>query len=327
MQKKKKILLFLLLSIIAVLSLTGCSGDADGEDAKSKVSQELDYLDTKIAGMLNKLNNISLNNYTITSEEVSLTEPKSSQDSGGSEQQSGGASSEQEAQGISQNSSQGGSQGGGSQGQSSSQGGSGSQGGSSSQGSSKAGNVTAMQMETKTILNSDESDIDWNTIKTEVEILDEAWGVILLDLASLNVNNDDVLNFSATLNDCILSIKDEDKEKSLSNLAKLYSFIPKYETSISAANDKQIIKQTKSHIVNAYSVIEKDDWNGAKNSLSQAEETFKSITNDIDYIKNNEFKVNKTYVLLKELQNSLSHQDKKLFYIKYRNLIESVNIL
>lgn len=217
--------------------------------------------------------------------------------------------------------------GGESQGGGSSQGQSGSQGGSSSQGSSKSNNVTAMQMEAKTILNSDESDIDWNTIKTEVEILDEAWGVILLDLASLNVNNDDVLNFSATLNDCILSIKDEDKEKSLSNLAKLYSFVPKYETSISAANDKQIIKQTKSHIVNAYSVIEKDDWNGAKNSLSQAEETFKSITNDIDYIKNNEFKVNKTYVLLKELQNSLSREDKKLFYIKYRNLIESVNML
>lgn len=219
--------------------------------------------------------------------------------------------------------------GGESQGEGSSQGQSGSQGGSSSQGggSSKSNNVTAMQMEAKTILNSDESDIDWNTIKTEVEILDEAWGVILLDLASLNVNNDDVLNFSATLNDCILSIKDEDKEKSLDNLSKLYSFIPKYEASISAANDKQIIKQTKSHIVNAYSVIEKDDWNGAKNSLSQAEETFKSITNDIDYIKNNEFKVNKTYVLLKELQNSLSREDKKLFYIKYRNLIESVNIM
>ena len=323
MQKKKKILLFLLLSIIAVVSLTGCSGDADGEDIKSKVSQELDYLDTKIAGMLNKLNNISIQNYTITSEEVSLTEPKSSGSSGGNEQSGGGASSGQEGQGGSQGGSQeqGGSQGGGSQGQGSSQ------GGGSSQGSSKSNNVTAMQMEAKTILNSDQSDIDWNSIKTEVEILDEAWGVILLDLASLNVNNDDVLNFSATLNDCILSIKDEDKEKSLSNLAKLYSFIPKYETSISAANDKQIIKQTKSHIVNAYSVIEKDDWNGAKNSLSQAEETFKSITNDIDYIKNNEFKVNKTYVLLKELQNSLSREDKKLFYIKYRNLIESVNML
>lgn len=319
MQKKRKILLFLCLTIIAILSLTGCSGDADGEDVKSKVSQELDYLDTKIAGMLNKLNNISLTNYTITSEEVSLSEPKSGGSSGGNEQ-SGESGGQQEEQMGSQGSTQGGSQG-GSQGQSSSQ------GGSEGQGSSKSDNITAMQMKAKTILNSDESDIDWNTIKTEVEILDEAWGVILLDLASLNVNNDDVLNFSATLNDCILSIKDEDKAKSLSNLAKLYSFIPKYESSISASNDKQIIKQTKSHIVNAYSVIEKDDWNGAKNSLSQAEDTFKSITNDIDYIKNNEFKVNKTYVLLKELQNSLSHEDKKLFYIKYKNLIESVNIL
>lgn len=305
-----------------MLSLTGCNGDADGEDVKSKVSQELDYLDTKIAGMLNKLNNISLTNYTITSEEISLTDQASNGSSGGSEQS--GESSGQEEQMGSQGSEQGGSQGGG---ESGGQEQGGSQGGSDSQSSSKGDNITAMQMKARTVLNSDESDIDWDSIKTEIEILDEAWGVILLDLASLNVNNDDVLNFSQVLNDCILSIKDEDKTKSLNNLAKLYSFIPKYESAISASNDKQIIKQTKSNIMNAYSVIETDDWNGAKNSLSQAEETFKSITNDIDYIKNNEFKVNKTYILLKELQNSLSYEDKKLFYIKYKNLIESVNIL
>lgn len=95
MQKKKKILLFLLLSIITILSLTGCSSNANGEDIKSKVGQELDYLDTKITGMLNKLNNISIRNYTIISEEVSLTEPKSSGSSGENEQSGGGASSGQ----------------------------------------------------------------------------------------------------------------------------------------------------------------------------------------------------------------------------------------
>ena len=49
--------------------------------------------------------------------------------------------------------------------------------------------------------------------------------------------------------------------------------------------------------------------------------------NDIEYLKNKEYKVNKTYILIKELQNSISYKDKKLFYLKYRNLIESLNNL
>ena len=43
--------------------------------------------------------------------------------------------------------------------------------------------------------------------------------------------------------------------------------------------------------------------------------------------KKNEYKVNKTYILVKELQNSLNLQDKEVFYMKYKNLLESINTL
>ena len=47
----------------------------------------------------------------------------------------------------------------------------------------------------------------------------------------------------------------------------------------------------------------------------------------MEYMKDKEYKVNKTYVLIKELQNSLGYKDKKMFYIKYKNLMESINTL
>ena len=69
---KKRILYFLF--VIIIFSLVGCSNKPTKDDEKAKINEELNYLDTKIVSILNKLNNISLQNYTITSEEVNLGE-------------------------------------------------------------------------------------------------------------------------------------------------------------------------------------------------------------------------------------------------------------
>lgn len=300
MKKSNVIVIYLILSISFIFCLTGCDNQASTEDTKQKVTKELDYLDTQIISISNKLNNILIQNYTITSEEVTL-EKSSSGSSGG-----GQSSSQEESSG-------------GEQSQSSSQ----MQTGSDSQKS----NITTTQVEPKTVLNSNENDIDWNTIKNDIEVINEAWSVVILDLSTLNVDNNDVLGFSKALDDAILSIKDENKANTLANITKLYSFIPKFEREISAENSIQNIKQVKSYIINAYALVEQDDWTGIGTNISESEETFKNITNDLEYIKDKEYKVNKTYILLKELQNSLTYKDKKLFYVKYKNLIESINTL
>lgn len=182
-------------------------------------------------------------------------------------------------------------------------------------------------MENKSVLETDENNIDWKTIKSEIEIINEAWSVIILDLSNLNIDNNDILEFSSTLDNCILSIKDENKIDTLKNIAKLYSVIPKFERGISAENSTQNIKQVKSYTINAYSLVEQDNWAGIETNMSEAEKTFKNVINDIEYMKDKEYKINKIYVLIKELQNSLSYKDKKLFYVKYKNLMEGINTL
>ncbi|MDO5555192.1 MAG: hypothetical protein Q4G09_00620 [Clostridia bacterium] len=300
MIRNKIILSILFLCLINLIFLIGCSNKNDlEEDTKNKIVQELEYLDTQIISILNQLNNISLQNYNVTSEEVSLGKESGSSGSGGSSQSGQSSQGEQK--------------------QSSSQ---------SESGSSKEkSNITVTQMEPKTVLESDENDIDWKTIKNEIEIINNAWAVIVLDLSSLNVDSNDILGFSNTLDDCILSIKNENKVDSLTNLTNLYSFIPKYETFISAPNNNQNIKQVKEYIIRAYSFVEQDNWSEIESNINKCEETFKNILNDIEYIKNKEYKVNKIYVSIKEMQNSLTYKDKKLFYIKYKTLLESMNSL
>jgi hypothetical protein len=296
--KKTKYYILIFLFFIYLLFLTGCSNEETNQDIKKKVSQELEYLDSQIVSIVNNLNNISMQNYEISSEEVALGE-ESSNGNSNSQSQSNASEGEQK--------------------KSSSQ--------NQSEEDGKKSNITTTQMEANTVLDSDENNIDWKSIKTQIETINEAWTVVVLDLSNLNIDNNDILNFSATLDDCIISIKDENKVNSLTNIAKLYSYIPIFEKDISSENSTQNIKQVKSHIINAYAVVEQGDWVTVENNIVQAEKTYKNITTDIEYMKDKEYKVNKTYVLIKELQNSLEYKDRKLFYVKYKNLMESVNTL
>ena len=119
---------FFMLCIFFSLTLTGCSNETTTEDTKSKVSQELEYLDGKILTIANKLNNITLQNYTISSEEVLLGEESSG--AGQSSEQgnsSGGGNDSQQKQSTSQS--------GGEQ--------------------SKESNITTTQIEPKSILSID----------------------------------------------------------------------------------------------------------------------------------------------------------------------------
>lgn len=292
--------IFVVFTIISIITMTGCSKNDDKENLKDKVNEELNYLDTHIISMANNLNNISLENYKITSESVEVEEKSkkvSTGNTGGSQETATGQTGE-ESSGQSQSSQ-----------------------------NSENNNINTTKMEENAILDSNQDDIDWKTMKYEIENINQTWSVILLDLYSLNVSNDDIVAFSEILNNSIISIKNENKIDSLSNIAKMYSYIPIYEKAISAENSMQNIKQTKSFLINAYSFVEQGNWNEIQTNINECEKTFKNIVNDMEFAQKNEYKINKTYVLIKEMQNSLYLQDKEIFYIKYKNLLESINTL
>jgi len=293
---KKNTSSFLILFVFItsyIIILTGCNNNISDKDIKSKIEQELDYLDAKIVNIINKLNNISLENYVITSEEISLGEGNNSKSS--SSQGGESAEAQQESNGQSKIASK-----------------------------TEKSNITSTKMEPKTVLDSSENNIDWKTIKSEIETINEAWAVIILDLSNVNINGDDILNFSSILDECILNIKDENKENALINLAKLYSIIPNFED---ISSSRQKIKRVKSYIINANSFLEQNDWIAVEKNMVEAEKEFKNLTEDIEYIKEKAYKVNRTYVLIKELQNSLAYKDKKIYLLKYKNLMESINVL
>ena len=278
-----------ILVILIVMGLTGCESANNSEDLKQKVIQEIEYLDSSLINILNKLNNITLENYTVTSKKIITQEEKKTNQSG----EQGTGSDENSTQEDSEKSDT---------------------------------SVNIIEMVPNTILVTNREDVDWDSIKNEIELINSSWSVIALDFYNLIQDNTDILAFGDEINNCVISIKNENKEESLINMARLYNYIPKFLELISAQNSTQNIKQIKSKVIDAYVLVEREEWNSIISNLEKAESNFQNLINDIEYNRNNQNKVNKAYVIFKDLQSSIINQDKELFYMKYKNLIECLNM-
>lgn len=262
----------------------------------------MEYFSSEIIDLLNKLNNISLDNYTIISEEI-----KKPQETSGTSSSEGKSTSSLSQQ----NQKEGGDQ---------------TQSEDNSQSNSEK-QIVITNMERNSTLKNDTENIDWDFIKSEIELMNSSWSVLMLELYKANIPNDTINSFGDFLDKAILSIKNEDKISSLNNLTSLYSYIPQFLNTASPEKYRYNLENTKYNVLVAYSLVTQGDWNTSLAKLLEAETSFLTLFNDAEYIKNKEFKVNKTYMLIKDLQNSIIYTDKQLFFLKYKSIIEILKTL
>lgn len=289
---KKKEILFLVILLIMIFVLTGCKNKEENEELKNKVNASIQYLDSNLLAILNRLNNISFENYYVTTEKIRL-------DNNTKSTSSSSESSKSDTEGESSN----------------------------EFGKEKETTITVSDMKSKNILLADKNKIDWENIKAEIENLYSSWDSIIMDLYKLGINNEDILSFSSYLDEAILNIKQENKEASLINVSNLYSLLPVFLDSYTDDRTTINIKWTKAHIVKAYAFVGNKNWNQAITEIAQATDSYNSIMGDTDFINSKTYNINKTYVCLKELQNSSVKQDEDLFYIKYKSFMEEINLL
>lgn len=309
----------LIISSLIMCTLSGCD---DKDKTKEKVGQEVKFMENKIVSMLNSLNNIKFTNYVLVeknleSQKAEGEKSDTEQGSGGSQKMGGESEQSQEEGGSSGGSSSEGNSGGGSSS-------GGSSGSSSVEGSDTNSSGIQYEMQEKGILSNDES-VDWNSTKNEVENLYSIWSSIIVDLHSVNVNNEDILNFSNQLDDLIVEVQKEDKINITAMLANLYSYMPRYVEHYTDDSIQINLSYAKSYIISSYAYIEQDNWNEAKLRTTKAQEYFSNIINNVNE-KNveNQNKYSKVYVLMGEFNNSVDKRDKQLYYIKYRKLMEEI---
>ena len=317
---KKKILYFILFFIIVFITIMGCitNANSDSKNTESKEKAEIGYIESKLSTLLNSINNITFENYNISIKQINKQTESNSQSSGNesSNQQSGQQS---DGQGNDSNSSQasGGSQ--NSQGNSS---------GGVNQGNNSNGGETSeskqYKLERTGILTSEDK-VDWDNMKNETELMYSIIPTVTLDLYQKNVNQDDILSFNREVDKLTEVVDKEDKENTLKVLANLYSYLPKYSRVVSDEKESLLL-ETKSNVYYAYSLLETEDWNKIKEYVQKAIECYTRILNNIDDNNNNN-SINKCYILLNELNNAVTIKNKDIFLIKYKNLLEELNIV
>lgn len=293
----KKYLILFLCTIIFIAIIFTCVmvfSNSNSDSTKNKVIEEIDYIEIKLIGMLNSLNNIPFSDSILL--EKNNIKGQNNEQASESEDSSSSNSDSSNNTGSSSNNSQ------------------------SSNTESK--NYTSYNVETQNILVGLSDKIDWNYIKNAVEELYTTWPTIMIDFHSLNVKNEDILTFSNNLDTLILNIQKEDKKATLNSLSTLYSYLPIYISQISDNSEKINILYTKSYIIKSYVLLEDNNWNEMQAQITKAQEYFGLIINSVNTNKS-ESEINKTYILLNEIKNAIALQDKTLYYLKYKNLMEN----
>ena len=102
-----------------------------------------------------------------------------------------------------------------------------------------------------------------------------------------------------------------------------YDYLPKF---MQGENEfyRNII-ETKSNIFKAYSKLDAGNWDEISTDIQNATNLYSQLLTNPNLDINKMDSINKSYIMLNELQNAASLQDASIFLIKYKNLIEELN--
>ena len=308
MKNIKRLGYIVLIVIVAILSFTiyaNASKD-DSKNQKEKAFAEIKFMEAKLANLFNSMNNIESRNYAVVTSELSKeTTEKSEQDSSSQGESGGGGES-----------SGGGSSGGGSSEGSSS----GGQGGASEEEQNKK----KFELKAKNVLTNTD-DINWDSIKSEVENLYTSLPSITIDLYQLNINQEDILAFNTEYDKLTGVVKDEKKEETLAELTKVYAYLPKFLSGSGQEELYTTLIETKNNIFKGYSKLDGENWEEIGNDVKNAIDSYTKLLTNTDIDTRKQYNISKAYIMLNELQNAVNLQDTAVFLIKYKNLLEEIN--
>lgn len=296
------VLIVIVFFAILFFSISGF-GKQSETDIKEKIKAELSYMDDSILSMSYQLTGINLADYVITKEQESSSNQQSNEQNSQSNTNTGEQSSTSSSGG--QKSSE------------------------NVQSESSESNVKFSLKEQSTLDTTKTNTIDWESLRLDIELLYSSWTSFLVDLhATQNVKNEDILAFSAEMDNLMIKVKEENKNDALIVLSNLYGYIPLYAEAILTEQTEQVnLYRTKSHILACSVLLEQEKWEEIPAQMAKAQEYFSDIVSQTLTNENMQNKLNKSYVLLNELNSAVALKDKEVFYVKYENLMENMQYL
>ena len=176
------------------------------------------------------------------------------------------------------------------------------------------------------LLNNPKKEINWDYQKVTIETLYPYWNTMMVDFNEIGIDKNDIMNFTKLLDDAITKIQEENKVDTLVILSNMYDYIPKFLEQITQDKKYVYILQVKAYILQVYAIAEQNKWQDMSNIIQKAIDTFLLVMNQSDEIDNNINTLNKVYIYLNDILTAIQKENKDLFLIKYKNLVETITI-
>ena len=327
MKKTIKICICILFFLSILINFSGCKKNNEEDVLKEKIYTELSYIDSELVSILNALNNINYSKYKVMSQEVESTTGNTN--SGGSGQQQAqqgeGQKQDQQEDSSKQSSEDRNTQESGESSDKSEEGDDSSN--SEKEGESASGTSKKIySMQANNMLGK-EIQIDWDELKNKIENLYTTWTVVSIDLQTIGVSSEELNNFSKTMDRIAIAIKNEDKNSTISSVVDLYSFLPAFIDVFDKQSKEKDVLDTKYKLLTCYKYADLENWVELDNSVEELKMSFSNIINKKEEFSGREVNIRSGEVILNEIDNSVEVKDKDIFFIKYKNFIQELNII
>ena len=292
---------------IALISIrvSSVSAHTKEEDLKEKIGEEIKYLDSNIIDAMNKINNISVIKYKVYTKEINQSQNKNSSSNSDKSNESEDSSKEESS---SQSQDNGNS--------------------NSSESQESSNSVPLSQLVPNVTLQENNEETNWEEVSFLIENMYSTWPAINLDLQKQGISNEIINSFSLSLDGVIQSVKNKDKNNTLVNLLNMYINLPKYSLSIAEDSFTQNKYNVKLNILNAYTLVSNNDnWNNAVDSITSAKSFFSNIISTEDLNEDKKNSMQKIYLSIEDLERITQINDKEIFFMGYKNVMQELETL
>lgn len=326
MKKRIKLILYIICFLLILINLCGCRKNEDENMLKEKINTEISYIDSELVSILNGLNNINYSKYKVMTQEVeSTTGNNNSGGSGQQQQQQGeGQQSGQEQDSSKQSSEDRNTQESGDSSNKNEEGNDSSNLKKESNNSSSSKKIYSMQANN---LLGKQSEIDWNDMKNKIENLYTTWTVVSLDLRTVGVPEEELNNFSRIMDRVALAIKNENKEETINSVIDLYAFLPAFIEVYSGKSKENVVLDAKYKLLICYKYTDLENWDELSKSVDDLKMSYSNVINMKESFSGREVNIRSGEVILREIENSVDVKDRDIFFIKYKNFIQELNII
>lgn len=165
---------------------------------------------------------------------------------------------------------------------------------------------------------------NWENLLADTRKIEDVLAVTLVDLASLNIQADEISKLTNGVDNMIIAADKKDERAYIIELNNVYALIPTYMEKYAAGQDVAFKKRLKYYAISSYVAYSDNNLEMAKTQVSELDRVYSEKMQQLDYVQNNEYNMNKIYILIQELKKAIEADSSELVKSKYLLVIDEI---